>query len=105
MKKLDRIERYYFESSNIAKGLDLRLVEDSWGREEYMHSHIGALFDGWNAAIKENKMTTMIDVDIIFDLREEVKYLKGQITYLQEELSSAENDIMVLNQEVSNLRD
>jgi len=36
----------------------------------------------------------------IFELKQEIIRLRGQITYLQEELASAEDDIMHLKEEL-----
>lgn len=56
-------------------------------------------------ALAGRQMTKMEDhtrcYDREYDLLEEIKWLKGQITYLQEELASAENLIMELQDQLA----
>ena len=40
--------------------------------------------------------------DKIFELNEEIKRLRNQVTYLQEELASVEDDLMAARQQYEN---
>ncbi len=53
-------DREAFESFPRFEYMDFTLEKDSWGRDKYIHSHIQALFDGWQAAIE--CITSMGDV-------------------------------------------
>lgn len=41
--------RQDFEANPAFKYMDFALDKDAWGREKYKHSHIQALFDGYQA--------------------------------------------------------
>ena len=81
---------------NHFKTLDFSKTKDAWGNQIYAHSHIQAMWEGWNAALTQPKADGF---DEFVEMLEREPQYKPRLAALLNETPKADVDLMAKDME------